>query len=164
MTRTISKRANILLWIVQGTLAVLFLFAGGMKQLMPAAVLAQQSGLPGWFMRSIGIAEIAGGLGLVLPGIFRIKRGLTPLAGVGLLLVMVGATVISFLRLSTAAAMLPIAVGLLLTAVIGGRRHWGTTGPSRRRTATGFPVPGSGATFTDPKRPVDRARARSTYR
>ncbi len=133
MTRIIGKRANVLLWIVQGTLALLFLFAGGMKQLMPPAALARQSGVPGWFMRSIGIAEITGGLGLVLPGVFGIKRGLTPLAGVGLLLLMVGATVVSFLRLGAAAAILPIAVGVLLTAVISGRRHWGMTDQSPRR-------------------------------
>lgn len=139
MTRTSDKRANILLWIVQVTLGLLFLFAGGMKQLMPPAALAQQSGLPGWFMRSIGIAEIVGGMGLVLPGVFGIKRGLTPLAGVGLLLVMVGATVVSLLRLGTAAAILPIAVGLLLTAVIGGRRQWGATGQSWQRSDAALP-------------------------
>lgn len=119
-----SKRANAALWTVQGLLALLFLFAGGMKQVMPAEALSAQAGLPGAFMRFIGVAELTGALGLVLPGLLRVKRGLTPAAAVGLLVIMAGATVVSLLRMGPLAAIPPIVVGVLLVTVARGRRGW----------------------------------------
>lgn len=59
---------NRALWIVQGVLAPLFLFAGGMKLVVPVEELTKQMPLPGAFVRFIGVAEVLGGLGLVLPG------------------------------------------------------------------------------------------------
>jgi uncharacterized membrane protein YphA (DoxX/SURF4 family) len=78
-----AKAANVMLWTVQVLLALLFLSAGGMKQAMSTHDLAAQSGLPGPFMKFIGVAEILGALGLVPPGITGIKRALTPLAAPG---------------------------------------------------------------------------------
>jgi uncharacterized membrane protein len=72
------------LWIVQGLLALLFLFAGGMKLVVPLEKLAGSVPLPGPFMRFIGVAEVLGAIGLILPGLLRIRPGLTPLV-VGLL-------------------------------------------------------------------------------
>src|SRR5712692_9135189 len=60
------------LWIVQGVLALLFLFAGGMKLVMPIEALTEQMPLPGAFVRSIGVAEVLGAMGLILPGLLRI--------------------------------------------------------------------------------------------
>jgi hypothetical protein len=116
--------ASRLLWVLQGTLAVLFLFAGGMKLTMSIPVLAQQSGLPGGFMRCIACAEITGALGLVLPGVLRIGRGLTPLAATGLVAIMIGASVTSGLRHGAAAAAMPLCVGILLVVLARGRRAW----------------------------------------
>ena len=48
------------LWIVQGLLAALFLFAGGVKLVMPIAELEKQAGMPGWFLRFIAVAEVLG--------------------------------------------------------------------------------------------------------
>jgi hypothetical protein len=107
---------NYALWIVQGLLALLFLFAGGMK-----LVMTKQMPLPGWFLRFIGVAEVLGALGLVLPGIFRIRTGLTPLAAAGLVIIMIGATVLSFASGGAVAALFPLVVGLLLAFVIYGR-------------------------------------------
>ncbi|HZB47435.1 MAG TPA: DoxX family protein, partial [Pyrinomonadaceae bacterium] len=83
------------LWIVQALLALLFLFAGGTKLVLPPEVLASmgspnQIPLPGWFVRFVGVAEVLGALGLILPGLLRIKPGLTPLAAVGLVIIMIG--------------------------------------------------------------------------
>src|ERR671926_387714 len=73
------------LWIIQVLLALLFLFTGGMKLVIPPDVLASmgspnQIPLPGWFVRFIGVCEVLGALGLLLPGLLRIKPSLTPLA------------------------------------------------------------------------------------
>jgi uncharacterized membrane protein len=66
------------LWIVQGLLALLFLFAGGMKLVQPIEVLTEQMPLPGLFVRFIGVAEVLGAIGLILPGLLRMWPGLTP--------------------------------------------------------------------------------------
>ena len=71
------------LWIVQALLALLFLFTGGMKLVLPIEELTAEMPLPGLFVRFIGVAEVLGALGLVLPGLLRIRPGLTPLAAAG---------------------------------------------------------------------------------
>jgi tellurite resistance protein TehA-like permease len=71
------------LWIIQTLLALLFLFTGGVKLVLPLEVLTEQSPLPGWFVRFIGVAEVLGAIGLILPGLLRIQPGLTPLAACG---------------------------------------------------------------------------------
>src|SRR5881409_4113219 len=71
---------NVALWIVQGLLAALFLFAGGAKLVLPLDQMAGPVALPGWFLRFLGVAEVLGALGLVLPGLLRIRSGLTSLA------------------------------------------------------------------------------------
>src|SRR5882762_2650328 len=63
---------NVARWIVQGLLAALFLFAGSAKLVLPLDQMAGPVALPGWFLRFIGVAEVLGALGLVLPGLLRI--------------------------------------------------------------------------------------------
>ena len=124
MTPTISavsKRTNIQLWIVQGLLALLFLFTGGMKLAMPVDVLAAQSHLPGPFMKFIATCEVLGALGLVLPGLFRIRPGLTPLAAAGLVIIMIGAVVSTLVQGLVGPAILSAVVGLLAAYVAYGR-------------------------------------------
>ena len=90
---------SVVLWIIQILLAALFLFAGVMKLVLSSEVLAtpqpNQIQLPVLFLRFIGVCEVLGALGLILPGLLRIKAGLTPLAAAGLLIIMIGAVVIS---------------------------------------------------------------------
>src|SRR5438105_7687402 len=87
------------LWSLQVLLALLFLFAGSMKLMTPIEVMRAQMSLPlpDWFVYFTGIAECAGALGLILPGLLRIGRGLTPLAACGLVVVMIGATALTIL-------------------------------------------------------------------
>ena len=66
------------LWVVQVLLAALFLFAGVMKLVMPLDQLAGPVELPGAFIRFIGVVEVLGALGLILPALLRIRPGLTP--------------------------------------------------------------------------------------
>ncbi|MDX6531034.1 MAG: hypothetical protein QOH41_3324 [Blastocatellia bacterium] len=112
---------NIVLWIIQVLLALLFLFAGGVKLVLPIEEMTKQTALPGLFLRFIGVVEVLGGLGLILPGLLRIKPGLTPLAAVGLLIIIIGATVISLQTGPVALAMIPLVTGLLLAFVAYGR-------------------------------------------
>ena len=123
---TNAQPANRLLWVLQGLLALLFLFAGIAKLTMPIQILASQSGLPGPFMRFIAGAEICGALGLILPGLFRLRSVLTPLAASGLVIIMVGAVVLTLARQGVSPALFPLIVGALLTIVIRGRleRAW----------------------------------------
>ena len=117
---------NIVLWIIQVLLALLFLFAGGMKLILPIDVLTamgspNQVHLPGLLIRFIGVCEVLGGLGLILPGLLRIKTGLTPLAAAGLVIIMIGAVVLTAIGDGIAPAMFPLVVGLLLVFVAYGR-------------------------------------------
>jgi hypothetical protein len=109
------------LWIVQGLLALLFLFAGGMKLVLPLAALQGPVALPGWFVRFIGVAEVLGALGLILPGLLHIRPGLTPLAAAGLVIIMIGATVVTVASGQLAPALIPVVVGLLAAFVAFGR-------------------------------------------
>jgi hypothetical protein len=118
---TMTRKLNVVLWILQGLMAVLFVFAGWTKLVMPAEALEAATGLPGWFMQFIGAAEAIGGLGLLLPGIFRIRRELTPLAAAGLTIIMAGATVTSLMTGAGAASAFPAVIGVLLAVVVRGR-------------------------------------------
>ena len=109
------------LWIVQALLACLFLFSGGMKLVLPIAELTKDMPMPGAFLRFIGVAEMLGGLGLILPGLLGIRPGLTSLAAAGLVIIMIGATVLSLAVGGVATALIPFVVGILLVFVAYGR-------------------------------------------
>jgi hypothetical protein len=125
------------LWIVQGLLALLFLFAGGMKLVLPLEALTGPLPLPGLFVRCIGVAEVLGAIGLILPGLLGIWPGLTPLAAAGLVIIMIGATVFTLLSGEVASALIPLGVGLLSAFIAYGRwrltphrgRHYPTAAP-----------------------------------
>jgi len=112
---------NVALWIVQGLLAALFLFAGGAKLVLPLDQMAGPVALPGWFLRFLGVAEVLGAFGLVLPGLLRIRPGLTPLAAAGLVIIMIGATVVTLVGGMVAVALMDLVVALLAAFVAYGR-------------------------------------------
>ena len=112
---------NYALWIVQVLLALLFLFAGGVKLVLPLDKLKGPLELPGWFTRFIGVAEVLGGLGLILPSALRIQPWLTPLAALGLALIMVGAIAVTLAGSMIGAALFSLVVGLLAAFVAYGR-------------------------------------------
>ena len=109
------------LWVVQGLLAALFLFAGVMKLILPLEQMAGPVALPGLFLRFIGVAETLGALGLILPGLLRIRPGLTPLAAAGLVIIMIGAMVIGLVAGDVAMSLIPLVVALLAAFVAYGR-------------------------------------------
>jgi len=109
------------LWTVQALLALVFLFAGGAKLVMPLEAMKGPVALPGFFLRSLGVVEVLGAAGLILPGLLRIRPGLTPLAASGLVIIMIGATVITLVGGDVAAALISLVVGLLAAFVAYGR-------------------------------------------
>ncbi len=113
---------NIILWIIQVLLALLFLFAGGTKLVLPIEVLKSmgspnQVQLPGLFLRFIGVCEVLGGLGLILPGVFRARTNLTVLAAIGLTIIMIGAVIITVMGDGVKPAVVPLVVGILCVFV-----------------------------------------------
>src|SRR5688572_23569165 len=87
-----SKAIHITLWVTQALLAAMFLMAGSMKSTTPIDELVKM-GMT-WaegnsaLVRFIGISEVLGGIGLILPALLRIKPILTPLAALGLFIIM----------------------------------------------------------------------------
>ncbi|MCM3906347.1 MAG: DoxX family protein [Pyrinomonadaceae bacterium] len=114
------------LWIIQVLLALLFLFAGGTKLVLPIETLNSMGSpnaihLPGPFIKFIGVCEVLGAIGLILPGLLRIRPGLTPVAAAGLVIIMVGATVVTILGDGFAMALPAVVIGLLAAFVAHGR-------------------------------------------
>ncbi|MGD0908194.1 MAG: DoxX family protein [Candidatus Acidiferrales bacterium] len=112
------------LWTIQILLALLFLFAGGSKFVMPVDQMIKSMPAAianGSFVHFIGLCEVLGALGLVLPGLLQIKPGLTPLAACGLVFIMIGATVLS-VPLGVGMAAIPLLVGILAAFVV--YDHW----------------------------------------
>jgi len=114
---------NTALWIAQGLLAAIFLFAGGMKLVMPLDEMMKQMPipLPEWFVLFTGVVEVLGAIGVILPWLLRIRPGLTPLAAAGLVIVMIGATAYTLAAGQVASALIPLVVGILAAFVAYGR-------------------------------------------
>src|SRR5215212_8191673 len=107
---------NIVLWIIQILLALLFLFAGVTKLLpiIPMPPPPPDAWMPPmWFLKFIGVCEVLGALGLVLPGLFRRQQHLTVFAAIGLTIIMIGAVVTSVMTMGVAAGVLPLIIGIL---------------------------------------------------
>jgi uncharacterized membrane protein len=131
---------NRALWIVQGLLAALFLFAGGAKLVMPADQLVGSVPLSVLFIRFIGVVEVLGAIGLIVPALLRVRPGLTPLAALGLVIIMIGATVVNLMGGDRGPAIITVVVGLLAAFVAYGRWRLapirGTAQPSVLRSAS----------------------------
>lgn len=130
-----TKRISTSLWTVQVLLALVFLFAGGMKLVVPIEMLKGPVPLPGMFMRFIGVCETLGAIGLTLPSLLRIKPVLTPLAASGLVIIMIGATVVTLIGGMVGPALAPVVVGSLAAFVANGRWRVAPIQPASRRSA-----------------------------
>ena len=97
---TSSRKISIALWTLQSLLAVIFVMTGAMKLLTPADVMEAQSPLPLALVRFVGLCEVAGALGMILPGLLRIRPSLTPLAAGGLVALMIFATILTPVMIS----------------------------------------------------------------
>lgn len=137
-------KMNRVLWIVQGLLALVFLASGGMKLVLPLDALKGPVALPGLFLRFIGVCEVLGAIGLILPRLLWIRPGLTPLAAAGLVIIVTGATVITVMGGSIAVALIPLTVGVLAGFVAYGRWRL-VPGLGSPPAARGAATPGSAA-------------------
>jgi hypothetical protein len=137
--RTLNPMSRFL-WILQAFLAVVFLFAASFKLLSPADVLQQQFPLPELLVRAIGVVETLGAVGLILPSLLRILPLLTPLAAAGLLLLMIGATLLTpaLSDGQIAPAVLPFTLGVLCALVAYGRTRLAPIASRRRAPRLGL--------------------------
>ena len=114
---------NIALWILQGLLAAAFL-AHGVLLLVPpadiAALMLEQ--LPRGFWLFLGVAEVAAAIGITLPGITRIMPRLVPAAAIGIVFVMISATIWHLLRAEWSSAVITFV--LLLMAAYVAYMRW----------------------------------------
>jgi uncharacterized membrane protein YphA (DoxX/SURF4 family) len=115
------KTKTYVLWTIQVVLALLFLFAGAMKLALPIETMTKQMPVPGLFLRFIGVAEVMGAVGLILPGLLRVRQHLMAWAAAGLATIMAGAVVVSPLTVGAGGAVMPLIVGLLSAYVAWAR-------------------------------------------
>jgi putative oxidoreductase len=111
---------NVVLWIVQALLAAVYVMAGCMKAFRPLEALSKRMGwvraVPAGFVRFIGIAELLGAIGLILPMVTNVAPWLTVAAAAGLVLVQIGAGAVHLGRHEM--REVPVNVVLLLLAVL----------------------------------------------
>lgn len=120
-TRHSGRKLTASLWTAQGILAAVFLFAGVAKLVMPAEDLTANTDLSATFLRFIGAMETLGACGLVLPGLLKIRTGLTPIAACGLIVIMAGAVTVTAIEATPVDAIVPAVVGAALVFVVYGR-------------------------------------------
>jgi putative oxidoreductase len=119
------KALHIALWIAQVILGVMFIMAGIMKSTQPIIDLSKSvpwtANVPVALVRFIGVSELLGGIGLLLPSLLRIKPILTPLAAIGILIIMVFAMVYHVTNGETNVIGINIAFGLVAAFIAWGR-------------------------------------------
>ena len=114
---------NIALWVLQVLLAAAFL-AHGLLFLVPPAEIAVQMNafLPRWFQLFLGVAEVLAAVGLTLPGLTRIMPWLVTWAAVGIMIVMVSATVVHVVRGEISSAVVTLVL-LVMATYVAYMRH-----------------------------------------
>jgi DoxX-like protein len=109
---------NVLLWVLQVLLAVVFI-AHGLLLLMPPPDIAAQMlmSLPRSFWVFLGVAEVAAAIGLTLPGLARVKPWLVAWAAGGIMIVMISATIYHVMRNEISSAVVTFVLLLMATFV-----------------------------------------------
>jgi putative oxidoreductase len=116
---------NVVLWIVQALLAATYVMVGSMKAVWPLEALSKRiawvRAVPVGLVRFIGIAEVLGAIGLILPMVTTIAPWLTVAAAAGLVLLQVCAIVFHVFRHETRMLLGNIVLLLLAAFVLVGR-------------------------------------------
>ena len=109
---------KVVLWIVQALLAAAFLAHGLMLLFPPAAIASLMNAmLPRWFQLFLGVAEIAAAVGITVPGMTRIQPRLVPMAAAGIMIVLIGATILHLVRGEYSSAATTFVLLLMATLV-----------------------------------------------
>ena len=120
------------LWVLQGLLAIVFLAHGLMLLFPPESIVEQMNAsLPRWLQVLLGVAEVAAAVGLTLPGLTGVMPALVPAAAVGIMIVMVSATVFHVMRAEWSSAVITFV--LLLMASYVAYMRWSVTPIQVRR-------------------------------
>jgi uncharacterized membrane protein YphA (DoxX/SURF4 family) len=120
---------NIVLWVMQAVLAAVFLSAGLPKITKPKEELVAPMGqwvnsFPGPGIKLLGLVEVLGAVGLVVPPLVGIAPVLAPVAAVGIVLIMIGA-IVAHARESAGSKITMNVVLSVLAVVVA----WGRFGP-----------------------------------
>jgi len=122
---------NIALWIVAGLLSVAYVGSGGLKVIMSKETIAATGPAAAWVedyrpasIKAIGVLEVLGGLGLVLPPLVGVATDLVPLAALGLAMIMVGAAATRITRREYRLLVADLGYLVLIGFVV-----WGRFGP-----------------------------------
>jgi hypothetical protein len=120
---------NVVLWVIAGLLAAVFLAAGWVhvswsKAKLKAKGFGWTEHASSWFIKLLGALEILAAIGLILPALLHIAPVLVPLAALGLVLVMIGAAVVHA-REKAVQGIINSVVLLVLAVVV----VWGRLGP-----------------------------------
>jgi uncharacterized membrane protein YphA (DoxX/SURF4 family) len=109
---------NIMLWVLQVLLALAF-FAHGWMLLAPPPAIAEQlnASLPRWFQIFLGAAEVVAAVGITIPGLTRIKPVVVAWAAIGIMFVMVSATVFHLMRGEVSSALVTLVLLAMATVV-----------------------------------------------
>ena len=122
---TRPKALHIILWTAQIILGGMFIMAGVMKSSQPIIDLSKSvpwtANVPLALVRFIGVSELLGGIGLILPALFRIKPILTPVAAIGILIIMVFAMLYHIINGETNVIGINVAFALLAAFIAWGR-------------------------------------------
>jgi len=114
---------NIVLWVLQVLLALAFLAHGLMMLVPPPEVAVQMNAfLPRWFQVFLGVAEVLAAVGLTLPGATRVMPFLVTWAAVGIMIVMVSATILHLTRGEISAALITLVL-LAMATFVAYMRH-----------------------------------------
>ena len=115
---------NIVLWVLQVLLALAF-FAHGLLFLSPPPDIAalMNESLPRWFQLFLGVAEVSAAVGLLLPGLTRVMPWLVTWAAVGIMIVMVSATVYHVMRGEISSALITLLL-LVMATFVAYMRQW----------------------------------------
>jgi hypothetical protein len=127
-----SSIVNVALWVLQILVGLFFILASGLPKLVvPIEMLPMPIPIPTPLFMTIGVLEILGGLGLILPAVTKIKTGLVPLAAAGLVLVCIGGAAYQMAAGEPGNMVFALALGLLCAFIGYGR--WLLV-PHRRRS------------------------------
>ncbi len=134
-----GRGLRIALWSAQIALAIVFVLAGGMKVSASSAELAKMApSFPLALLRFIGIAELAGSIGIILPALTRIAPVLTPLASSGFVIVMASAGVLHLVRGQFGELAIVVVIGALAYFVAWGRFKRAPIARRERHGVTGL--------------------------